>query len=69
MPASLAKDELALLCLPDLEKLLLVWGGSKRRENILIHYHRRLLPSTVSTRIGSEPRGAVDSARKYGAVV
>lgn len=38
MPASLAKDELALLCLPDLEKLLLlVWGGSKRRENILIH--------------------------------
>jgi hypothetical protein len=37
MPASLAMDELALLCLPDLEKLLLVWGGggSKRRENIV----------------------------------
>jgi hypothetical protein len=36
MPASLVKDELALRCLPDLERLL-VWGGSKRRENILAH--------------------------------
>jgi hypothetical protein len=36
MPASLVKDELALRCLPDLERLL-VWGGSKRRENILVH--------------------------------
>ena len=55
MPASL-KDELALLCLPDLEKLL-GWGGSKRRENILVHYyHERRLPwlLLVSTRIDSE---------------
>jgi hypothetical protein len=38
MPASLEKEELDLLCLPDddLEKLLLLFGGcSKRRENIL----------------------------------
>lgn len=36
MPASLLKDELALLDLPDLDETLFVWDGSKRRENILI---------------------------------
>lgn len=65
MPASL-KDELALLCLPDLEEVLLVGGGcSKRRENILIHYHQRRLPCLLDSPPDSaqRPEIFVDSVR------
>jgi hypothetical protein len=73
MPASLAKDELALLCLPDLEKLLLLCeleGGSKRRENILSCCRRRRWPK-ASTRLHPDRLGSLegrvdDSARSAG---
>lgn len=72
MPASLVKDELALRCFCDLEKLLF-WGGSNRRENMVMG-SRREVRARLSAFLPTPPRSVrkqrrcVDDSGNVGAV-